>query len=78
MPELTRFLRTRTDCQFILTSHHPYVINNIPMATWKLVTRKGGLVRVTSASDIPALRGASHHEAVLRPINHPEFEEGIG
>ncbi len=78
MPELTRFLRTRTDCQFILTSHHPYVINNIPMATWKLVTRKGGLVRVTSASDIPALRGASHHEAFLRLINLPEFEQGIG
>ena len=33
------------------------------METWKVVTRKGGAVKVTSAGDIPALRGASHNEA---------------
>ncbi len=75
---LLRFLQTRPDCQIILTSHHPDVINNVPMESWKVVTRNGGKVRCTRGTDIPALRGASHHEAFLRLINLPELEEGLG
>ncbi len=59
MPDVVRFLNTRPDLQFILTSHHPYVINNLPIATWKLVRRRGSIVSVTPAHDIPALQGAS-------------------
>ncbi len=78
MPELVRTLHARTDCQFILTSHHPYIINNIRPELWKLVRRSGYNVSVISARDIPSISGASHHEAFLRLINLPEFEEGIG
>lgn len=46
MPALTSYLLTRADCQFLLTSHHPYVINNLPIETWKLVRRAGSVVRV--------------------------------
>lgn len=77
MPDVVRFLNTRPDLQFILTSHHPYVINNLPIATWKLVRRRGSIVSVTPAHDIPALQGASHHQAFVRLINAPEYEEGI-
>lgn len=78
MPQLTDFILSRApDLQFILTSHHPYVINKIPPETWKLVTRKGGHVRVISAKDIPSLQGISHQKAFIRLINLPEFEEGI-
>ena len=77
MPDVVRLLHSRPDLQFIITSHHPYVINNIPKDTWKLVQRKGSNVRVTSARDIPALQDASHHQAYLRLVNLPEFEEGI-
>lgn len=77
MPEVVRLLHSRPDLQFIVTSHHPYVINNIPKDTWKLVQRRGSTVRVTSARDIPALQDASHHQAYLRLANLPEFEEGI-
>lgn len=77
MPEVVRLLNSRPDLQFIITSHHPYVINNIPKDTWKLVQRKGSTVHVTSARDIPALQDASHHQAYLRLVNLPEFEEGI-
>jgi hypothetical protein len=63
--------------QFILTSHHPYIINNIPWKTWQLVTRKGGYVRVTNATQIPHLQTASSMEKFIQLINLPEYEEGI-
>ena len=37
--------------QFIATSHHPYIINNIPYEYWKIVTRQGGHIRIGKASD---------------------------
>ena len=37
--------------QFIITSHHPYIINNIPVKNWKIVSREGGLVRTHEASE---------------------------
>lgn len=77
MSDLARLLSKRADCQIILTSHHPYIINTIPVDAWKLVTRKGGHVRVTSARDIPEMQSASRLEAFTRLINLPQFEEGI-
>ena len=37
--------------QFIATSHHPYIINNIPYEYWKIVTRRGGHINIRNASD---------------------------
>lgn len=37
--------------QFIVTSHHPYIINNIPYEYWKIVTRRGGHIDIRNASD---------------------------
>ncbi|WP_353932834.1 AAA family ATPase [Okeanomitos corallinicola TIOX110] len=37
--------------QYIATSHHPYIINNIPYEYWKIVTRKGGHISIRNASD---------------------------
>ena len=37
--------------QFIITSHHPYIINNISVKNWKIVSREGGLVRTHAASE---------------------------
>ena len=39
--------------------------------------RKGSVVRVVSARDIPALRGASHHQAFTRLINLPEYVQDV-
>lgn len=77
LSDVARLISKRDDCQIILTSHHPYIINAIPMDAWKLVTRKGGHVRVTSARDIPEMQTASRLEAFTRLINLPQFEEGI-
>lgn len=70
-------LHRSRDLQFIVTSHHPYIINNVPMEHWRIVTRKGSVVTVKSQADIPALQGKSAHDKFLRLINLPEFEESI-
>jgi hypothetical protein len=77
MSDLARIISSRTDCQVILTSHHPYIINSISSGAWKLVSRKGGYVSVTSARDIPEMQSASRLDAFTRLINLPQFEEGI-
>ena len=50
--------------QFIATSHHPYIINNIPYEYWKIVTRKGGHINIRDASDYNL--GKSKQEAFLQ------------
>ncbi|MGK7955103.1 MAG: AAA family ATPase [Crocosphaera sp.] len=62
--------------QFIITSHHPYIINNISPGYWKIVTRKGGEVSVKTAEDfhIPS----SRQKAFLKLINILEdYPEGL-
>ena len=50
--------------QFIATSHHPYIINNIPYEYWKIVTRQGGHIRICNASDYHL--GKSKQEAFIQ------------
>lgn len=64
--------------QVLITSHHPRVINKIPMEHWKLVRRQGSTVRVIDAADIPALQTASPLEKFTQLLNAREYEEAIG
>ena len=59
--------------QFIITSHHPYIINNIHYKNWKIVTRNGGKVSTQDADDF---MGKSKHEAFIQLINHPSYKTG--
>jgi hypothetical protein len=52
--------------QFIATSHHPYIINNIPYEYWKIVTRKSGHIHISNASDYSL--GKSKQEAFIQLI----------
>lgn len=63
------------DDQFLITSHHPYVINTIDMSSWRIVNRTGGVVTVKTAKDINL--GRSSHEAFIQLINASEYAEGI-
>ncbi len=68
-------LNSRTDIQFIITSHHPYIINNIDSRFWRIVVRNGANVSTVSAEE--AGIGKSRHEAFLQLINSPIFQNGI-
>ncbi|QJB45160.1 AAA family ATPase [Dolichospermum flos-aquae] len=76
MAELTDFILDKSpNVQFILTSHHPYIINNIPWKTWQIVSKYGNEVRVRKASDIPALDTASSLDKFTQLINLLDWEE---
>ncbi|MDJ1184836.1 AAA family ATPase [Roseofilum casamattae] len=48
---VTDLVLDNTNLQFIATSHHPYIINNISPKYWKIVTRTGSIVTVKDAKD---------------------------
>jgi len=79
MPDLVTFILSRApDLQFIITSHHPYVINNIPWQTWKLVKRHKNRVTVTHAKEIPEFKDEeSFFDKFIQLINHPDYRKGI-
>ena len=63
------------DIQFIITSHHPYIINQIPYEYWKIVTRENGKIVTYNADEFNL--GESHHERFMNLINLPTYKKGI-
>jgi predicted ATP-dependent endonuclease of OLD family len=61
--------------QYIITSHHPYIIDNIDMKYWKIVMRKGSKVFTKNAAELKL--GKSKHDAFKQLLNLQEFSEGI-
>lgn len=74
--QITRsILDSERNLQFIITSHHPYIINDVGIEYWKVVTRKGGLVTGTDAEALGI--GKSKHQAFTQLANLTAFSEGI-
>ncbi len=63
------------DLQFIITSHHPYIINNISSSNWKVITRKAGAVKNYNATQLNI--GKSKHEAFTQLINLDKYFDGV-
>ena len=61
--------------QFIITSHHPYIINNIDTRHWKLVVRAGSVVSTRNSTDFGLEQ--SRHEGFIKLMNLPQYQEGI-
>lgn len=75
--ELTaELLSAGRDLQFIITSHHPYIINNIDFKHWKLVTRNKGKVKTLEPETLSL--GKSKHDAFIQLINLDQYKNGIG
>ncbi len=72
-----RMLEGLDRVQYLATSHHPRVINEIPFERWKLVTRRGSRVQVIDARDIELLERASSLERFTELINLPQYVEGV-
>ncbi len=62
------------ELQYIITSHHPYIINSINPEMWKLVTRRASttFVRPVDSETI----SASKHDAFLHLINDEDYMTG--
>jgi predicted ATPase len=74
MSGLTEFILDKSpDIQFILTSHHPYIINNIPWESWQVVSRDAGSIKVKPATEIPDLDTASNLDKFTQLIDLLEY-----
>ena len=61
--------------QFIITSHHPYIINNIDTQNWKIVVREGSVVSTRDAAEFGL--ADSSHEAFFKLMNLSQYQNGI-
>ncbi len=68
-------LSERNDLQFIITSHHPKIVNAIDKDKWKIIDRDGCIVK--NSSSITYGIGNSQHDAYFNLINRWEFEGKI-
>jgi predicted ATPase len=60
--------------QFIITSHHPTIINSIEYNSWKVVTRNANNVLV-SKYDVDTMESA--HDPYVQLINSIQYSDGI-
>lgn len=73
LPRIAEDILIRSiDQQFIITSHHPDIINEFPMTDWKVINRHNGRISNVNAMDLPFSRSA--HEPYLSLINHFETQ----
>ena len=70
----TDILKSRRQLQFILTSHHPYIINSISYLNWKLVTRTAGIIKTHDVEKFNI--GRSKHDAFMQLIQLDEYQTG--
>jgi len=67
-------LKSKRQLQFILTSHHPYIINSINFNNWKLVTRNAGIIKTHDVTKFNI--GKSKHDAFMQLIQLEEYQTG--
>ncbi|HHA1285315.1 AAA family ATPase [Enterobacter roggenkampii] len=73
--EVTRALMTcGRQMQFIVTSHHPYIINSIPVSYWKIISRKSATIRNHNPDEFSLM--TSNHEAFTKLINLDVYRDG--
>ena len=68
-------LTEREDLQFIITSHHPKIINGIDAPKWKIIDRDCEIIKNASTENYGI--GNSKHDSYFNLINRWEFEGKI-
>lgn len=65
------------EVQFFITSHHPYIINEIPPINWFVFHREGMKVFIKYGNEIIEKYGKSKQKAFIQLINDPFFARGV-
>jgi ABC-type multidrug transport system ATPase subunit len=65
------------NCQFIITSHHPYIINKIPIESWKVFHREGIQVHITDGDFLKEKYSKSSQDNFVQLINDPIYKNGL-
>ena len=63
--------------QFIFTTHHAYIFNNIDVKYWKILTRNGSNIKVIDGRKLKEKYSKSHQEAYIQLLNSDMIENGI-
>lgn len=71
------FLQFAPNSQLILTSHHPYIINQIPVKDWFIFHRKGTDVKIKYGHEVEERFGKSKQQAFIQLLNDKFYNEGI-
>lgn len=75
---LPDFLQSeKMDRQIIFTSHHPYIISNIPSKHWYVAHRTGTKVQFAYGEELVQRYGISKQEKYIQLLNDPFYSEGI-
>jgi len=59
--------------QFLITSHHPYLINKIPVSNWYVLCRTGAKVEIKYGKELEKRYGRSSQKSFIQLINDPFF-----
>lgn len=65
------------EIQFFITSHHPFLINAIPIKDWYVFHREGMKVKIRYGKELEERFGKSRQQAFIQLINDPFFAEGV-
>jgi len=69
-------MEPEANIQVVMTSHHPNIINAIPVKDWKILTRNGSDVHVHTAEELH-IGEHSKHEAFMQLLQTPEYKTGL-
>lgn len=70
-------LNLEKDIQFFITSHHPYIINEIPPKNWYIFHREGMQVSIMYGEKVSERFGKSKQKAFIQLINDPFFARKV-
>lgn len=63
----------KPDTQFFITTHHPYLINNMPINNWRIFRREGSSVSIKDGSEVVDKYGKSKQKAFIQLMNDPFY-----
>lgn len=63
--------------QFIFTTHHAYIFNNIDVGYWRILTREGVHIKVAHGDKLKDKFSKSYQEAYIQLLNSDLIENGI-
>ena len=66
------------DNQFFISSHHPYIINEIPIENWYIFHRENMNVSILHGQKVIERYGKSNQSAFIKLINDDFYSQGIG
>ena len=72
LDEITDYIvdEAEGNTQFILTSHHPYIINHIPERYWRIVSQNNGIISSQKANDVGIGTVGNRQDKFFQLINY--------